>query len=174
MRVVWSNPIQFSASRSGTKGATDLCLLRRLSITEKLKRIPHLVCIKMECPVCYAASPTYVINCGSTTPHTICDTCEVQIRMKEPATRNGRVLKCPICRGVEKVSGRRTAFSYEFELQALYNTTNSRIICPDLRCCESGICMGMTTRTCTYPDGCSRYVCTNCMMCVSHFSGPSH
>ena len=142
-----------------------------------------MVCIQMECPICYADSPTYVINCGSATPHTICDTCEIQLRMKEPATRNGRTLKCPICRGVEKAPGKRTAFSYELELHALYNTTNSRM-CPvqsyspefpvQLHCCESGICMGMTTRTCSYPDGCSRYVCTNCMMCVSHFSVPSH
>lgn len=130
----------------------------------------------MECPVCYTDSPTYVVNCGSTTPHTICDTCEVTIRMKEPATRNGRALKCPICRGIEKVSGRRTSFSYEYELSILYKKTKPRE--PEfpvqLHCCESGICMGMTTRTCSYPDGCSRYVCTNCMMCVSHFSGPAH
>ena len=129
----------------------------------------------MECPVCYTASPTYVVNCGSTTPHTICDTCEVTIRMKEPATRNGRLLKCPICRGVEKVSGRRTSFSYEYELSILYKK-NTRVqeFPVQLHCCESGICTGMTTRQCTYPDGCSRYVCTNCMMCVSHFSGPAH
>lgn len=139
----------------------------------KLKHLYTLACIQMECPVCYAASPTYVINCGSTTPHTICDTCEVTMRMKEPATRNGRALKCPICRGVEKVSGRRTSFSYEYELAALYNK-NRAVFPVELHCCESGICMGMTTRTCSYPDGCSRYVCTNCMMCVSHFSGPAH
>lgn len=138
----------------------------------KLKHLWSLKCIQMECPVCYTSVPTYVVNCGSTTPHTICDQCEVTIRMKEPATRNGRVLKCPICRGVEKVSGRRTAFSYEYELSILYNKSPREQEFPvRLHCCESGImCDGMTTRTCTYPDGCSRYVCTNCMMCTSHFN----
>lgn len=42
------------------------------------------------------------------------------MRMKEPATREGRVLKCPMCRVPEKVPGKRTAFSYEYELSQLY------------------------------------------------------
>ena len=143
---------------------------RLFSPNRKLKHLWSLMCIQMKCPVCYTSVPTYVVNCGSTTPHTICDQCEVTIRMKEPITRNGRVLKCPICHGVEKVSGRRTAFSYEYELSILYKET-PREFPVRLHCCESGIlCGGMTTRTCTYPDGCSRYVCTNCMMCTSHFN----
>jgi len=40
--------------------------------------------------------------------------------MKEPATREGRVLKCPMCRVPEKVPGKRTSFSYEYELSMLY------------------------------------------------------
>lgn len=74
----------------------------------------------MECPICYTNAPTYVINCGSTVDHTVCDTCEVTMRMKEPATSEGRVLKCPMCRVPEKVPGKRTSFSYEYELSMLY------------------------------------------------------
>lgn len=74
----------------------------------------------MECPICYTNAPTYVINCGSTVEHTVCDTCEVTMRMKEPVTAAGRVLKCPMCRVPEKVSGKRTSFSYEYELSMLY------------------------------------------------------
>ncbi len=74
----------------------------------------------MECPICYTNEPTYVINCGSSVEHTVCDTCEVTMRMKEPATREGRILKCPMCRVPEKVPGKRTSFSYEYELSMLY------------------------------------------------------
>jgi len=74
----------------------------------------------IECPICYTNAPTYVINCGSTVEHAVCDTCEVTMRMKEPATREGRVLKCPMCRVPEKVPGKRTSFSYEYELSMLY------------------------------------------------------
>jgi len=74
----------------------------------------------MECPICYTNAPTYVINCGSTVEHTVCDTCEVTMRMKEPATSEGRILKCPMCRVPEKVPGKRTSFSYEYELSMLY------------------------------------------------------
>jgi hypothetical protein len=84
----------------------------------------------MECPICFCADPTYVINCGSTTEHKICDTCEVQLRMKSPATRDGRVLKCPMCRGEEKVPGKRTAFSYEYELSQLYAAPAAAVRAP--------------------------------------------
>ena len=119
----------------------------------------------MECPVCYG-NASYVVNCGSS--HKICDSCEVTLRMKEPATREGRHLTCPVCKVVEKVSGKRSTFSYEYELKALYGTPKVRPV--QIRCCESGlICSGMTSRKCSYPDGCSRIVCTMCMMCISHF-----
>lgn len=76
----------------------------------------------MECPICYTTEPTYVVNCGSTVEHKVCDQCEVSMRMKEPATRNGRILKCPMCRVPEKTPGKRTAFSYEYELSHLYES----------------------------------------------------
>ena len=74
----------------------------------------------MECPICYTNAPTYVINCGSSVEHAVCDQCEVSMRMKEPATNKGRILKCPMCRVPEKVPGKRSAFSYEYELAQLY------------------------------------------------------
>ena len=74
----------------------------------------------MECPICYTNAPTYVINCGSTVEHTVCDTCEVTMRMKEPATSKGRILKCPMCRVPEKVPGKRSTLSYEYELSKIY------------------------------------------------------
>ena len=80
----------------------------------------------MECPICYTNTPTYVVNCGSTVEHTVCDQCEVSMRMKEPATREGRVLKCPMCRVPEKVPGKRTSFSYEYELSHMYSSAPVR------------------------------------------------
>jgi hypothetical protein len=79
----------------------------------------------MECPICYTNEPSYVINCGSTVEHAVCDTCEVTMRMKEPVTSKGRILKCPMCRVPEKAPGKRSAFSYEHELSYLY-----RVTCP--------------------------------------------
>lgn len=74
----------------------------------------------MECPICYTNESTYVINCGSTVEHTVCDSCEVTMRMKEPVTSKGRILKCPMCRVPEKVPGKRSTFSYEYELSNIY------------------------------------------------------
>jgi len=74
----------------------------------------------MECPICYTNEPSYVINCGSTVEHVVCDTCEVTMRMKEPVTSKGRILKCPMCRVPEKAPGKRSTFSYEYELAQLY------------------------------------------------------
>ena len=74
----------------------------------------------MECPICFINQATYVINCGSTVDHKVCDQCEVTMRMKEPATRDGRILKCPYCRVPEKTTGKRSTFSYEYELAKMY------------------------------------------------------
>lgn len=74
----------------------------------------------MECPVCFTNGPTYVVQCGSTTEHKICNDCEIQIRMRSKVTSEGRIFKCPMCRGVEKAPGKRTAFSYEYELREMY------------------------------------------------------
>ena len=79
----------------------------------------------MECFICYTNLSTYVINCGSKVEHKVCDQCEVTMRMKEPATRKGRILKCPMCRVNEIAPGKRTAFSYEYELSKMYETALS-------------------------------------------------
>lgn len=47
--------------------------------------------------------------------------------MKEPVTREGRVLKCPMCRVPEKVPGKRTSFSYEYELSKMYEAVPVRV-----------------------------------------------
>jgi hypothetical protein len=84
----------------------------------------------MECSICYTNDPTYVINCGSTVEHKVCDTCEVTMRMKEPATTNGRVLKCPMCRVYEKEPGKRSTLSYEHELSQLYKAGPRPVTAP--------------------------------------------
>ena len=84
----------------------------------------------MECPICYTNAPTYVINCGSTVVHSVCDTCEVTMRMKEPATSKGRLLKCPMCRVTEKEPGERSSFSYKYELSQIYRAACPRPVPP--------------------------------------------
>jgi len=81
----------------------------------------------MECPICYTNEPSYVINCGSTVEHAVCDTCEVTMRMKEPVTSKGRILKCPMCRVPEKAPGKRSTFSYEYELTQMYRVVPPRV-----------------------------------------------
>ena len=60
--------------------------------------------------------PSYVIHCGSTVPHSVCDECEVKMRMRD----THHMVKCPICRVTEETSGVRTPKSYEYELSKLY------------------------------------------------------
>jgi hypothetical protein len=71
---------------------------------------------KMECPICFSNNATYVIQCGSKTPHTICHECEATMRMKVKPTAGGRMLKCPMCRTKETKQGKRSALSYDYEL----------------------------------------------------------
>jgi len=158
----------------------------------------------MACSVCFVGIQSYTVQCGS--DHVVCDKCEVTHRMKETPTRQGRILKCPICKIPETKPGRRTSFSYSYELKEMYKWSRQPVIEPAqvftseqwqyisryvrlmsetqqtrmahmypsiqpyLQCCESGVCLNYTVRKCSYPDGCSRYVCTSCTMCVSHFS----
>jgi hypothetical protein len=144
----------------------------------------------MACSVCFVGIQSYTVQCGS--DHVVCDKCEVTYRMKETPTRQGRILKCPICKIPETKPGRRTSFSYEYELKEMYKWSRQPVIEPaqwqdisqsvrlmsdnqqtrmaHIQCCESGVCLNYTVRKCSYPDGCSRYVCTSCTMCVSHFS----
>jgi len=73
-----------------------------------------------ECIVCYESNHSYVIQCGSVVPHIICDKCEITMRMKEPITREGRILRCPVCSGIEKNQGNRSVYSYEVERVDIY------------------------------------------------------
>lgn len=70
----------------------------------------------MECPICMSNFPSYVIDCGSKTPHAVCEECEVHIRLKDKK----HMVQCPLCRVTETTSGVRTPKSYEYELSQLY------------------------------------------------------
>jgi len=144
----------------------------------------------MECMICYDQCAKYTIQCGSSVPHCICFTCEKTMRLKSKPTSDGRMLTCPYCRKDEKEAGLRSRSSYEAELKLLYEQfyKSARQVIPQRRDPEvyipsvpsDGWCKNRalgcqkrsrTTRTCSYPTGCTEYVCRNCSMCVSHFSG---
>ena len=55
------------------------------------------------------------------------------MRMKEPASRTGRKLKCPMCRTYEKEPGKRSAFSYEYELSKTYEALSRQGIAEKAR-----------------------------------------
>ena len=79
----------------------------------------------MECAICYTKEATYKIQCKSTIPHMICNSCEQEWRMKSLPTRTGRVMKCPFCRKEENYfedpsNWSRTSLSYEMELKKVY------------------------------------------------------
>jgi len=77
------------------------------------------------CQICFEEEAKYKIQCGSTTPHTICYSCETSWRLNAKPDRKGRHLICPFCRGVEKKSGNRSRGSYEAELARLYKDLHS-------------------------------------------------
>ena len=75
----------------------------------------------MNCPICYEdTDDMYTIACGSNTPHQICNSCEISMRCSATPTNEGRFIKCPLCREVEQVQGKRTIQSYEAELKQTY------------------------------------------------------
>jgi len=136
----------------------------------------------MECMICYSGEAKYKIQCGSSVPHCVCFTCEKTLRLKAKPTSNGRMVMCPYCRTEEKEAGLRSRSSYEAELKLLYEKMYpkaqhyQRLRDPDH---PTGWCnnrafgcqmRSRTTRTCSYPSGCTEYVCRNCTMCVGHFS----
>ena len=142
----------------------------------------------MECMICYSGEAKYAIQCGANVPHCICFTCEKTMRLKSKPTSNGRMLTCPYCRKEEKEAGLRSRTSYEAELKLLYEQLyknrqahrlrepvyNPRVVARDGWCKNRALgCQkrSRTTRTCSYPAGCTEHVCRNCMMCVGHFSG---
>ena len=86
----------------------------------------------MDCPICFEtfAENKYEINCGSKLKHVICNSCESTLRLTtrpEYRVRKGetkRQIKCPLCRGVEKIENPRSAESYKAELESLYVLLN--------------------------------------------------
>ena len=75
----------------------------------------------MNCPICYDDSDSmYTIACGAKTPHQICNTCEISLRLASTPTNLGRFIKCPMCRVVEPVQGIRSIQSYQAELLQSY------------------------------------------------------
>ena len=137
----------------------------------------------MECMICYEGGAKYKIQCGSKVPHCICFTCEKTMRLKAKPGHGGRLLTCPFCRQEEKEAGLRSRTSYEAELKLLYEKLYPREQAVGYRRLReeypTGWCKNRsqgcqmrqrTTRTCSYPAGCTEYVCRNCAMCVGHFS----
>ena len=139
--------------------------------------------MKMECMICYEGGAKYKVQCGSSVPHCICFTCEKTMRLKAAPSHKGRLLTCPFCRQEEKEAGLRSRSSYEAELKMLYEKMYPTE--PGYRRLRveyhqtSGWCKNRslgcqmrsrTTRMCTYPAGCTEFVCRNCTMCVGHFA----
>ena len=142
----------------------------------------------MECMICYSGEAKYKIQCGANVPHCVCFTCEKTLRLKSKPTSNGRMLTCPYCRKDEKEAGLRSRSSYEAELKLLYEQLHKKRVIPqhyqrlhdpEVYIPRDGWCKNRalgcqkrtrTTRTCSYPSGCTEYVCRNCTMCVGHFS----
>ena len=80
----------------------------------------------MECPVCYdeLGESTYTIGCGAS--HVICNNCETEIRLRSKnrvlavGFESCRPITCPLCRGLEKVAGKRSDQSIQAEFKQLY------------------------------------------------------
>jgi hypothetical protein len=131
--------------------------------------------------ICYSGEAKYKIQCGSSVPHCVCFTCEKTLRLKAKPGHGGRMVTCPYCRTEEKEAGLRSRSSYEAELKVLYEQMYKEPVRTYQRL-RDGWCnnrafgcqmRSRTTRTCSYPSGCTEYVCRNCTMCVGHFSQTS-
>ena len=95
-----------------------------------------------ECPVCLETGGVpYRIGCKSKVEHCICSGCELTMRMQVTATKHGRKIQCPMCRGKEDKIGVRTDASWRAELEHVYRTTrggrSSQV--NQLRACEERI-----------------------------------
>jgi len=74
-----------------------------------------------DCAICMENITTpYQVQCGSKTPHLICDPCEIQWRLKSRATPEGRSITCPLCRAVEGDTSKRSIESLQAELSHVY------------------------------------------------------
>lgn len=79
----------------------------------------------MECPICYDdLANTYVIGCDA--KHVICENCEIKMRLLTKIStptlfeETCRPITCPLCRGIEKVTGKRSERSIQIEFHQLY------------------------------------------------------
>lgn len=133
----------------------------------------------MECLVCMeSVESMYTVNCGSK-KHKMCHPCEIQLRLTMPVTREGRILKCPVCRLHEPSPGNRSAESFQRELDTLYMQYDSHVserrpVRAPVEWCknrEMNQCSTplRTSRKCTYPLGCPNHVCNSCNVCNFHF-----
>lgn len=74
-----------------------------------------------ECVICMdVATDPYTVGCGSSTPHIICNGCELQWRLKSKPTPEGRIITCPMCRAVETDTSKRSVASLSAELSHVY------------------------------------------------------
>jgi hypothetical protein len=74
-----------------------------------------------DCVICMEkVTDPYTVQCGSSTPHIICNPCELQWRLKSKVTPEGRIITCPMCRAVEKDTSTRSAASLQTELAYVY------------------------------------------------------
>ena len=73
------------------------------------------------CVICMdPISDPYTVQCGSKTPHIVCNGCELQWRLKSTPTSEGRTITCPMCRVVEKDTSTRSTASLQAELTHVY------------------------------------------------------
>jgi hypothetical protein len=117
----------------------------------------------MDCMVCMDpvdASQVYVVQCGSSVDHTMCQTCADSWRSKMLLTAKGRKITCPSCRVPELVDRSKLV----------------EVLAPRIRpeWCQSGrlqrgrcFTRNKTSRECSMA-GCQRRVCRACVMCDSH------
>ena len=80
----------------------------------------------MECPICYddLGENTYIIGCDA--KHVICESCEIKMRLLTKIStptifaETCRPITCPLCRGLEKVTGKRSERSIQSEFHQIY------------------------------------------------------
>lgn len=74
-----------------------------------------------DCIICMdKVTDPYTVQCGSSTPHVICNPCELQWRLKSKPTTEGRTITCPMCRTVETDTSTRSTSSLQAELAHVY------------------------------------------------------
>ncbi len=75
----------------------------------------------IDCVICMErVTDPYTVQCGSVTPHIICNPCELQWRLKSRPTPEGRTITCPMCRVVETDTSKRSTSSLQAELAHVY------------------------------------------------------